>query len=60
MATMYTKWPQCIPNGNKIDQMANEYANIFHYKTLQNLPKSEFLVWFENMPSGNPGMNVQK
>jgi hypothetical protein len=40
--------------------MANEYANIFHYKTLQNLPKSEFLVWFENMPSGNPGMNVQK
>jgi hypothetical protein len=38
MTTKYTKWPQYTP-------MANKFTNIFHWKTLQNLPKLEFLVW---------------
>jgi hypothetical protein len=33
--------------------MVITYTNIFHCKTLQNLPKFGF--WFENIPSGNPG-----
>jgi hypothetical protein len=33
------KWPQNIPNGSKIYQMAIKYTNICHSKTLQNLPK---------------------
>jgi hypothetical protein len=32
--------------------MAIKYTNIFHCKTLQNLPKFGFL--FENRASGNP------
>jgi hypothetical protein len=45
MATKYTKWPQNIPNGRKIDQMAkNVHTNNFYCKTLQNLPKFGFLV----------------
>jgi hypothetical protein len=35
----YIKWLQNVPNGRKIDQMAIKYTNIFHCKTLQNLPK---------------------
>jgi DNA-binding transcriptional regulator YbjK len=31
---------QNIPNGNKKDEMAIKYANIFHCKTLQNLTKN--------------------
>jgi hypothetical protein len=51
----YTKWPQNIPNGHKIfpmaakiDQTIIKYSKIFHYKTLQNLPKLGFLVWKTN------------
>jgi hypothetical protein len=33
-----------LPIGSKIYQMVIKYANIFHYKTLQNLPKTGFLV----------------
>jgi hypothetical protein len=43
----YTKWPQNlqnIPKDCKIDPMAIKYTNIFHCKTLQNLPKLGFLV----------------
>jgi hypothetical protein len=36
----YTQRPQNIPNGHKIDQMSITYSNIFHWETLQNLPKS--------------------
>jgi hypothetical protein len=43
MATKYTKWPQNIPNGHKIYQIALQYQ--YHCKTLQNLPKLGFLVW---------------
>jgi hypothetical protein len=28
----------------KVDQMAIKYTNIFHCKTLQNIPKLGFLV----------------
>jgi hypothetical protein len=34
-----------IPNSCKIDQMSIQYTNIFHYKTLQRLPKFGLLVW---------------
>jgi hypothetical protein len=35
----YTKWPQHIPSGRKIDQMDIKFTNIFHCKTIKNLPK---------------------
>jgi hypothetical protein len=52
MATKFTKWPQNLPNGRKIskpnglkiNQMVIKYINIFHCKTLQNLPQLGFLV----------------
>jgi hypothetical protein len=44
MITKYIKWLQNIPNGRNIDQLAIKYTNIFHCKTLQNLPKMGF--WF--------------
>jgi hypothetical protein len=44
MTTKYTKWPKNVSNGRNIDQMDIKYTNIFHYKTLQNLPKLGFLV----------------
>jgi hypothetical protein len=57
------KKPKNIPNSHKIyqmaarytkiDNMAIKYTNIFHCKTLQNLP---IFFWFENVPSGNPGL----
>jgi hypothetical protein len=40
----YTEWPQNIPDGRKIDQMAIKYTNNFHCKALQNLPKLGFVV----------------
>jgi hypothetical protein len=43
-----TKWLtniQNIPNDNKVYQMALKCINIFHWKTLQNLPKWVILVW---------------
>jgi hypothetical protein len=55
MAKKYTKWPQNIPNGRKIDQMVIKYTNFSHCKTLQNLHKLGF--WFENLPSGIPGFH---
>jgi hypothetical protein len=40
-----SKNTKTIPNENrKILQMVILYTNIFHSKTLQNLPKLEFLV----------------
>jgi hypothetical protein len=47
----YAKLPPNIPNGHNIYQMALnrthfiKYTNIFHCKTLKNLPKLGFLVW---------------
>jgi hypothetical protein len=40
--------------------MAIEYTNLFQSMTLQNLPNLGFLVWFENIPSGNPGRAIAK
>jgi hypothetical protein len=42
MSLKYTKWPYNIPYGRKIFQMATKHTNIFHFKTLQNLPKFGF------------------
>jgi hypothetical protein len=57
-----TKWPFIVPNGMKrmarkkyqialhnIYQRAVNYSNIFHCKTLQNLPNLGFLVWKETI-----------
>jgi hypothetical protein len=40
----YTKWPQHLLNGHKIDQMAIKYTNIFHCKTIQNFTVTTELV----------------
>jgi hypothetical protein len=46
MPIKYTKCPQNIPNGNKIDPKAIKYlyTNIYICMTLQNLFKLGFLV----------------
>jgi hypothetical protein len=54
----YTKQQYNISNGRKIDQMFIKYTNIFHCKTLQNLPNLDF--WFENIPSGNPDPHLRE
>jgi hypothetical protein len=47
---IYNKLPHNIPNvqnipiGRKIDKMFIKYANVYHCRTLQNLPKLGFLV----------------
>jgi hypothetical protein len=46
-------YQMAITYGSKIDQINTIFSNIFHCKTLQNLPKLGFL--FENIPCGNPG-----
>jgi hypothetical protein len=33
-----------MPNGGKLDQTAMKYTDVFHCKTLLNLPKLGFLV----------------
>jgi hypothetical protein len=40
----YTKSPQNIPNGHKMDLIDIIYTNTFHCKSLQNLPKMGYLV----------------
>jgi hypothetical protein len=51
-----------LPKGQKykkglsIFQMAIKDTELFHFKTLQNLPK----LWFENIPSGNPGLRTER
>jgi hypothetical protein len=54
MATKYTKWPQNIPNGHKIYQMATKYIKYTIARPSKFYPNWDF--WFENMPSGNPGL----
>jgi hypothetical protein len=50
-------WLQNISNGLKIDQMILKYTNIFHRKPPPKIyPSLDF--WFEDMPSGNPGVSV--
>jgi hypothetical protein len=36
--------------------MVTKDIKIFHSKVFQNVPKLG--VWFENKPSGNPGLNA--
>jgi hypothetical protein len=40
----YIKSRKILPDAHQIDQMAVKYTNIFHGKTLQNLPKLRILV----------------
>jgi hypothetical protein len=37
--------------------MALKYTNLFYFQALKKLPKLLF-VWFENIPSGKPGMYI--
>jgi hypothetical protein len=41
----YTKPPLNITKDCKLDKVSIKYTNIFHCKTLQNLPRFGFLVW---------------
>jgi hypothetical protein len=50
ITTKNTKCPLKIPNGYKIDKVSIQYNNIFHYKTLQKLPKfgllgRKYTIW---------------
>jgi hypothetical protein len=40
--------PYNIPNDRKMFQMTVKYIIIFHFKALQNLPKLEFLVFWQH------------
>jgi hypothetical protein len=40
-----SKRPQNMANGCKIYRMDIKYTNIFHYRTVKNLPKFGFWVW---------------
>jgi hypothetical protein len=51
-ATKYTKKPQNIPNGSKIDQMAKKIPISSIARPSKIYPILD--LWFENMPSGNP------
>jgi hypothetical protein len=44
MTTKNAKRPQNLSYGSKIDKMSLKFTNIFHCKTLRNLPKLAFLV----------------
>jgi hypothetical protein len=44
----YTKWSQNIPNDRKMDKMPIKHTDIS--KSYPN-----WVFWFENIPSGNPG-----
>jgi hypothetical protein len=44
MSTKCTKCPDNLPIGRKIYQMAKKYTDIFHDKTLKNLPQMGLLV----------------
>jgi hypothetical protein len=35
MARKYIKWPENMPNGQKIDPMSIKHSNIFNFKTLR-------------------------
>jgi hypothetical protein len=49
----YTKTPYNIPDGHKIDQMANNIPTSSITAHSKIYPNRYF--WFENEPSGNPG-----
>jgi hypothetical protein len=57
-----TKWTQNVPNGHKISQTSLKYSkwpyNILAFSNLRVskiYPNWDF--WFENKPSGNPGLS---
>jgi hypothetical protein len=52
MTIKYTKWPQNISNGRKIDQMVKKYIIFSNLSPSKIYPNLDF--WFENKPSGNP------
>jgi hypothetical protein len=62
----YTIRPQTIPNGHKLGipngriifQMVIKYTNIFHSRSSKIYQNFDF--WFENKPSGNPGLHEPK
>jgi hypothetical protein len=45
ITTNYTKCRSNTTKDRKMDQVSIKYTNIFHCKTLQNVPKFGFLVW---------------
>jgi hypothetical protein len=54
MNIKYIKWPQNIPNDQKILQMAIICIQIFPSMAFKNVPK--LVKFYESEPSGNPGL----
>jgi hypothetical protein len=57
------QWTQNVPNGHKIPQISVQYSNWpLNILTFSNLRHSKIYpnwdFWFENKPSGNPGLDV--
>jgi hypothetical protein len=52
MARNSTKWPQKLPNGRTIDQMAINIPTSSIERPYKIYPDGNF--WFENKKSGNP------
>jgi hypothetical protein len=56
MAVKYFQWPQNISNGRKIDQVLIKIPRFYNARPTKIYPNWNF--WFENKPSGNPGVRV--
>jgi hypothetical protein len=57
--------PQTIPNGNKIYKVVVKWTNLpenIQHISLQETPKLTQIgiFWFENIPSGNPALELGK
>jgi hypothetical protein len=54
-----TKWPQNVPNSQKIYQLAVKYYKCTYNIATFSIPKpskiyTDWDFWFENIPSSNP------
>jgi hypothetical protein len=58
MTTKCTKWSLNVPIDRKFYQMEKIYQHLPIEDPPKIYPKWDF--WFENMPSGNPGLNVSR
>jgi hypothetical protein len=57
MATKYTQMaPKYTQMATKYTQMASKYTKIFYSRPSKINPNWDF--WYENKPSGNPGLRL--
>jgi hypothetical protein len=57
------RWPQNLPNGHKIYQMAGKLIKWPQNRLTFSIARPSKICpnwdfWFENMPSGNPGLDT--